>query len=106
MRRNESWLKRFQWNVGALVLKPIDHENLSEDEIKLEMKNRKSLGAKHVHKIRKDETEAKIRSACESLLFNGKRLTRKNIVTVTGLSISTVNRNRHLIDYFKNNNSV
>jgi hypothetical protein len=92
LRREEPWLKRFQWRLGALGLAPIRKDDQTQEEIEIEQKRRQSLGAKHTHEMRKAATEARLKEAIEKLKQNRIKITITNLATVAMMSESTVKR--------------
>ncbi|GAB6037718.1 hypothetical protein JCM15519_22770 [Fundidesulfovibrio butyratiphilus] len=101
MRRKDRWMKRFTWDIGALGFEALDKSTLSEEELKFEIHNRKSMGARYANEKRRRNTESKIHSACEELVRNNQKVTRKNISEMTQLSLKTLNNYKETIKHFK-----
>jgi len=92
LHRNEPWLKRFQWRVGALGLAPICKDAQTLEAIEHEQKQRQVMGAKYTHEVRKTVTETRIREAYAKLKQEGKRITKTTLATEAMVSESTVKR--------------
>lgn len=101
LHRNDEWLKRFKWNVGALQYYPIDKGDVPADDIKQEIARRQSAGAKHTHSVRTEKTEERIRIACEKLKSANTKVTRKSIALKTGLGVSTMSKYKDIIKEYK-----
>lgn len=102
-RKDEPWLKRFTWDLGKLGFDKIDYDNLSKEEVALEISDRQRKGASYTHQKRRSETETMIRNTCERFSTTGMKLTLVNISKESGVSTSTLSRYKKLIDEYKNN---
>lgn len=101
LHRNDEWMKRFKWNLGALQYHPIDRDDASVDDIKQEIVRRQSAGAKHTHSVRTSNTEERIRLACEELKAANMKVTRKNIALKAGLGVSSMSKYKDIIKEYK-----
>lgn len=99
--KNDPGFKQYTWNKGVMNYKPINYEGLSEAEVDKVYLERKISGAHYAADQKRSKTEDIIRDAIEFLIKDKKRLTLKNISSVTGISYRQVNRYKDFIDTVK-----
>jgi hypothetical protein len=100
-RRHQKWLKRFTYEIGVMDYDPINRDELSDEEIAVEIANRKSAAAKRTHEKRKEKTIKSIENACRKLKCQNKKLTHKNIAGESGLSVKTIRRYCNRVELIK-----
>ena len=84
---------------GIMGLKPVPKDINDDERSKLQKEN-KALGTKHTHKTKMFNNDSLILNAVDELMKNGKIVSNRNLVKITGMSKNTIRLRNDMIDSY------